>query len=143
MILILKVFLRLLYSFEIIFRQETSFVLQQKSQKRISSAFFYFLLAEMFLPRVLAIKSLTFSLQKHRMSREFCCSFTGSWHRGYSMKDFVCTRIFSLRYILVYVSVLFYINLHDKHVIHHTRLKQRVGMLTTLKENFASTWLFH
>ena len=127
MILILKVFLRLLYSFEIIFRQETSFVLQQKSQKR------------MFLPRVLAIKSLTFSLQKHRMSREFCCSFTGSWHRGYSMKDFVCTRIFSLRYILVYVSVLFYINLHDKHVIHHTRLKQRVGMLTTLKENFAST----
>ena len=55
------------------------------------------------------------------------------------MKDFVCMRIFSLRYILVYVSVLFYVNLHDKRVIHHTRLKQRVGMLTTLKENFAST----
>ena len=55
------------------------------------------------------------------------------------MKDFVCMRIFSLRYILFYISVLFYVNLHAKHVIHHTRLKQRVGMLTTLKENFAST----
>ena len=140
MILILKVFLRLLNSFEIIFRQETSIICTtaEVTEANFKCVFFYFLLAEMFLPRVLAIKSLTFSLQKHRMSGEFCCLFTGSWHRGFSMKDFVCMRIFSLRYILVYVSVLFYVNLHDKHVIHHTRLKQRVGMLTSLKENFAS-----
>ena len=38
MIIILKVFLRLVDSFKIIFRQETSSALQWKSQKRISSA---------------------------------------------------------------------------------------------------------
>ena len=37
MIIILKAFLSLVDSFEIIFRQETSFALQRKSQKRISS----------------------------------------------------------------------------------------------------------
>ena len=130
MILILKVFLRLLNSFEIIFRQETSIICTtaRSHSSEFQVLFFTFYWQKiMFLPRVLAIKSLTFSLQKHRMSMEFCCLFTGSWHRGYSMKDFVCMRIFSLRYILVYVSVLFYVNLHDKHVIHHTRLKQRVN----------------
>ena len=50
------------------------------------------------------------------------------------MKDFVCMRIFSFRYILVYVSVLFYVNLHDKHVIHHTRLKQRVNWYANYTE---------
>lgn len=61
MILILKVCLRLLYSFEIIFRQETSSVLQQKSQKWISSAFFYFLLVEIFSPRAGDQKSYFFT----------------------------------------------------------------------------------
>ena len=52
-------------------------------------------------------------------------------------------EFFFSRHVLFYLSVLFYVNLHVKHVIHHTQLKQRVGVLTTLKENFTSTWLFH
>ena len=135
MILILKVCLRLLYSFEIIFRQETSSVLQQKSQKWISSALFYFLLVEIFSPRAGDQKSYFFTA---KAQNEW-----GWSSRGYSMKDFVCTRIFFSRHVLFYFSVLFYFNLHAKRVIHHTRLKQRVSVLTTVKENFASTWLFH
>ena len=130
MILILKFCLGLLNSFEIIFRQEASSVLQQKSQKGISSAFFYFLFGGNVFAQSRRSKVLLF----HCKSTEWAGS-----SRGYSMKDFVCTRIFFSRHVLFYFSVLFYVNLHAKRVIHHTRLKQRVSVLTTVKENFAST----
>ena len=118
---VLKVFLRLVDSFEIIFREEISSALQQKSQKQISSACLF---VDIFCLK-LAIKCFTFSLQKCKKSREFCCLFTGSWHEG----------LYFSRYILFYFSVLICVNLHTERVIDHTWLKQRVSVLNTLKQN--------
>ena len=39
-----------------------------------------------FLPKA-DDQSFTFSLQKHKKSREFCCLFTESWHGGYPIKN--------------------------------------------------------
>ena len=47
--------------------------------------FVYFLSADIFCLK-LAIKCFTFSSQKHKKSREFCCLFTESWHGGYPVK---------------------------------------------------------
>ena len=80
----------------------------------------------------LALKRLTFSFQKHRMSRDFCCLFTGGWHRGYPIKDLVCTRvIFFSRYVLFYFSVLFYINLHTKRA-KYTETKHCVSLIVSV-----------
>ena len=80
----------------------------------------------------LALKRLTFSFQKHRMSRDFCCLFTGGWHRGYPIKDLVCTRvIFFSRYVLFYFSVLFCINLHTKRA-KYTETKHCVSLIVSV-----------
>ena len=50
MILMLKVFLRLVDSFEIIFRQETLSALQRKSEANFKRLFVYFLSADIFCP---------------------------------------------------------------------------------------------
>ena len=80
MILLLKFFQRLLISFDAIFRRETSTALQLKSQKQISrhsAVCLPFIGGNMFLPTAV---DQTFSIvvSKCRMSREFCCLFTGS-----------------------------------------------------------------
>ena len=118
MILILKFCLGLLNSFEIIFRQEASSVLQQKSQKWISSAFFYFLLAEMFLPRANDRKSYFFTAKAQNEQGVL---------EAIQWKILFVQEFFFSRHILFYFSVLFYVNLHAKRVIHRTRLKQRVS----------------
>ena len=68
------------------------------------------------------------------MRREFCCSFTGGQHRGYSIKDLVCTIVYIFQVPFAFnILVLFCVNLHTKCVINHTQLKQRVSILTTPK----------
>ena len=80
MILIPKVFLRLLQSFEPIFRRERQLHLSG-SHKRISRQVLVCLpfIGGNFSCLLPTTKRFTFSFQKCRMSREFCRPFTGSW----------------------------------------------------------------
>lgn len=82
----------------------------------------------------LELVTKSFSFQKHRMRREFCCEFTGGQHRGYSIKDLVCTIvIFQVPFVFnTLVSVC--INLHTKCQCHQSHsTKTRVSVLTTPK----------
>ena len=83
-ILIPKVFLRPLNSFEIIFRQKkTSTALQWKPpwQKFKTSACSFTFISRNFLPMV-DVNAFYVFVSKPHNKQEICCLFIGSWHRG-------------------------------------------------------------
>ena len=82
-----EVFLSLVDSFEIIFKDKKLHLHYSGSHRSEFQALLivYFLLADIFCLKPV-IKCFTFSLQKCKMSREFCL-FTVSWHRSYPIND--------------------------------------------------------